>query len=160
MARDLGINIRKRAIGSFLEWDKFDQAVGGREQSLGTKLHQTMRSAVAKRAPALMNAIWKFNGYCSTLETLNKPEWPIPLPEPLPVKLAELRESPLLMEDVWISKTAGERPRWLVEPQVRNGIRAFLKTDRCVEEQRRLTTSAVGLGGNSAPFKQHWLLLP
>jgi hypothetical protein len=35
MARDLKINIRKRAIGSFFEWDKLDQAAGGREQALG-----------------------------------------------------------------------------------------------------------------------------
>ena len=36
MARDLKINIRKRAIGSFFEWDRLDQAVGGRSQTLGT----------------------------------------------------------------------------------------------------------------------------
>lgn len=35
MARDLKMNIRKRAIGSFFEWDRLDQAVGGRDQSLG-----------------------------------------------------------------------------------------------------------------------------
>ncbi|KAG6846960.1 hypothetical protein H0H93_010874 [Arthromyces matolae] len=35
MARDLKINIRKRAKGSFLEWDKLDQAVAGRDQTLG-----------------------------------------------------------------------------------------------------------------------------
>lgn len=35
MARDLKINIRKRAIGSFFEWDKLDQAAGGRAQALG-----------------------------------------------------------------------------------------------------------------------------
>jgi hypothetical protein len=35
MARDLKINIRKRAIGSFFEWDKLDCAVGGREKTLG-----------------------------------------------------------------------------------------------------------------------------
>ena len=35
LARDLKINIRKRAIGSFFEWDKLDQAVGGRNQALG-----------------------------------------------------------------------------------------------------------------------------
>jgi hypothetical protein len=35
MARDLKINIRKRAIGSFFEWDKLDQAVGGKHQALG-----------------------------------------------------------------------------------------------------------------------------
>lgn len=35
MARDLKINIRKRAIGSFFEWDKLDQAAGGRDQAIG-----------------------------------------------------------------------------------------------------------------------------
>jgi hypothetical protein len=35
MARDLKINIRKRAVGSFFEWDKLDQAAGGRDQALG-----------------------------------------------------------------------------------------------------------------------------
>lgn len=35
MARDLKINIRKRAVGSFFEWERLDQAVGGRAQTLG-----------------------------------------------------------------------------------------------------------------------------
>jgi hypothetical protein len=35
LARDLKINIRKRAIGSFFEWDKLDRAVGGLQQALG-----------------------------------------------------------------------------------------------------------------------------
>jgi len=35
MARDLKVNIRKRAIGSFFEWDRLDQAVGGRSNPLG-----------------------------------------------------------------------------------------------------------------------------
>ncbi|KAG6863650.1 hypothetical protein C0991_004361, partial [Blastosporella zonata] len=145
LARDLKINIRKRAINSFLEWDKLDQAVGGKEQSLGTKLHQATQSAIAKRAPALMNAICKYNGYCATLVELHQEEWSVAIPEPLPVKLAELRESPLLMEDVWISKTVGERPRWLAEPKVCEGIRALLKKDRCLEEQRRLGVEADNL---------------
>ena len=35
LARDLKINIRKRAIGSFFEWDKLDRAVGGKQKALG-----------------------------------------------------------------------------------------------------------------------------
>ena len=35
LARDLKMNIRKRAIGSFLEWERLDQAVGGKGQPLG-----------------------------------------------------------------------------------------------------------------------------
>ena len=35
MARDLKINIRKRAVGSFFEWDKLDHAVGSKDKPLG-----------------------------------------------------------------------------------------------------------------------------
>jgi len=35
MERDLKINIRKRAVGSFFEWDKLDHAVGGKDKPLG-----------------------------------------------------------------------------------------------------------------------------
>ena len=35
MAHDLKINIRKRAIASFFEWEKLDRAVGGKENPLG-----------------------------------------------------------------------------------------------------------------------------
>ena len=35
LAHDLKINICKRAIGSFFEWDKLDRAVGGAQKALG-----------------------------------------------------------------------------------------------------------------------------
>ena len=35
LARDLKMNIRKRAISSFFEWDKLNQAKGGREVAIG-----------------------------------------------------------------------------------------------------------------------------
>ncbi|KIM65572.1 hypothetical protein SCLCIDRAFT_112546, partial [Scleroderma citrinum Foug A] len=35
MARDLKINICKRAVGSFFEWDKLDRAVSGKDKPLG-----------------------------------------------------------------------------------------------------------------------------
>jgi hypothetical protein len=46
MARDLKINIRKRAIGSFFEWDRLDQAAGGREEALG-KVNGSMKCPVS-----------------------------------------------------------------------------------------------------------------
>jgi hypothetical protein len=39
LARDLKINIRKRAIASFFETDRLQQASGGREQALGEHLN-------------------------------------------------------------------------------------------------------------------------
>ena len=38
MAWDLKINIRKRAVGTFFEWDKLDRAVGGKDKPLGASL--------------------------------------------------------------------------------------------------------------------------
>jgi hypothetical protein len=161
MARDLKINIRKRAIGSFFEWDKLDQAAGGRQEALGrltssticlshcsllgTKLHQHTRKAIAKRKPALISALRKFNKYCETLETLYDPAWSIPLPQPLPTDLSELRNCTHLMEDVWVTPSDGSIPRWLEDLDIREGIRAMLKADRCLEEQGRIVMEAENL---------------
>jgi len=145
MARDLKISIRKRAIGSFFEWERLDQAVAGRNQALGTKLHQHTRKAISKRKPALMAAIRKFNRYCETLESLHQPSWSIPIPRPLPTGLAALRNGSDLQEDVWITPSDGKLPRWLDDSDVRDGIRAMLKVDRCSEERQRLRIEADNL---------------
>ncbi|KAI6025272.1 hypothetical protein BKA83DRAFT_4492027 [Pisolithus microcarpus] len=142
MARDLKINIRKRAIGSFFEWDKLDRAAGGKDKTLGTKLHQQTQKSITKRQPALMAAIRRFNRYCEQMEELYDPAYAIPLPSPLPTKLTELRSDPTLLQDVWVSPSVGEMPRWLEDATVRDGIRALLKRDRCREEQWRLGMEA------------------
>ncbi|KAG6810053.1 hypothetical protein H0H92_013548 [Tricholoma furcatifolium] len=145
IARDLKMNVRKRAIGSFFEWERIDQASGGRDQPLGTKLHQATRAAIKKRAPALSAGLRKYNDLCATLATMYNPEWKIPLPEPLPTELRPLRDAPSLMEDVWISRPADQVPPWLGDNKVREGIRAMLKSDRCVEEGKRLQMEADNL---------------
>ncbi|KAG1879476.1 hypothetical protein C8R48DRAFT_767734 [Suillus tomentosus] len=127
------------------EWDKLDRAVGGSQQTLGTKLHQHTRKAIAKRQPALMTAIRKFNSYCERLESLYDPVWNIPLPTPLPTKLAELCGDQTLMQDVWVTPSMGEVPQWLEDSDIRDGIRALLKRDRCLEEQKRLGLEADNL---------------
>ena len=109
----------------------------------GTKLHQSTLKVIQKRKPALLTVIRKFNKYCATLAELHKPEWGIPLP----VTLDSLRGngSTVLMEDVWISQTPGTLPRWLEDSDVREGIRAMLKIDRCREERLRLGIEADNL---------------
>lgn len=94
-----------------------------------------------------MTAIRKFNQYCATMESLYKPEWSIPLPPPLPTELAELRACTHLMEDVWVSPSAGNIPRWLDDLDVREGIRAMQKVDRAKEERDRLGQEAENLCG-------------
>ncbi|KAI0669310.1 hypothetical protein C8Q78DRAFT_1095812 [Trametes maxima] len=145
MARDLKMNIRKRAIGSFFEWDKLSRAAGGQDQPLGTKLHQQTQKAIAKRTPALRTAIKKFNGYCTELQAMYEDDWNIPLPHPLPTELAALRDDSSLLADVWITPVVGVIPRWLQDAFIRKGIRAMLALDRSVEERRRLGCEADNL---------------
>ncbi|KAG6914344.1 hypothetical protein DXG01_000923 [Tephrocybe rancida] len=103
VARDLKINVHKRAVGSFFEWDRLDQASGGRKQALGTKLHQATWAAIKKCTPTLMAGLCKYNDLCATLATMYNPAWAVPLPEALPTELKLLQDSPSLMQDVWIS---------------------------------------------------------
>ncbi|KIN93816.1 hypothetical protein M404DRAFT_35711, partial [Pisolithus tinctorius Marx 270] len=142
MVWDLKISIWKHVIGSFFEWDKLDRAVGGNQKALGTKLHQQTRKAIAKCQPALMSTIHKFNKYCERLTELYDASSGIPLPSPLPTKLAELRNDQSLLEDIWVTPSVGEIPQWLEDVDVREGIRAVLKSDRCLEEQQRLGMEA------------------
>ncbi|PPQ76972.1 hypothetical protein CVT26_007834 [Gymnopilus dilepis] len=144
LAHDLKITIRRQAISSFFEWDRLDQAVGGRNSALGTKLHQQTRKAISRRQPALMSAIKKYNAYCATLERLYNPACNLPLPQPLPTKLSELRDSSLLAEDVWTTSDSKPLP-WLRNPNVQSGIYAMLKQARCLEEKRRLQSEAENL---------------
>ncbi|KZT28316.1 hypothetical protein NEOLEDRAFT_1058906, partial [Neolentinus lepideus HHB14362 ss-1] len=145
VARDLKINIRKRAMGCFFEWNRIDQAVGGREQALGTKLHQKARKSLTRRRPALLTAINKFNTYCTKLRELAGPHPPFPLPTPLSLNLGHLKLDDNLMQDVWIDTREGECPLWLTDPAIRKGIRAFLQIDRCLEERRCLGREAENL---------------
>jgi len=92
-----------------------------------------------------MSAIRKFNNYCALLEELYDPSYAIPLPTPLPTKLAELRNDQSLLEDVWITRSHGEVPLWLKDSDVRSAIRAMLKLDCCHEEQLRLGMEADNL---------------
>ncbi|KAF8834008.1 hypothetical protein BDN67DRAFT_1016963 [Paxillus ammoniavirescens] len=142
MACDLKINIQKQAIGSFFEWDKLDRAVGGKDETLGMKLHQQTRKAISKRQPALMAAIHKYNKYCHQLEDLYDSSYTLPLPKSLPTKLTELHSDQTLLQDMWISPFIGEIPRWLEDVSVCDGIHGLLKRDRCQEEQQRLGMEA------------------
>jgi hypothetical protein len=106
---------------------------------IGTKLHQSTRKAISRRQPALLRLINKFNRYCADLETLRPLGCNIPIPQPLSTQLNGLREDPSLHEDVWITLSEGQIPRWLADADVRDGIRALHSADRCTEEAQRLS---------------------
>ena len=89
-----------------------------------------------------MSSIRKYNDYCALLEELYDPSYGILLPTLLPTKLAELRNDQTLLEDIWITRSHGDIPLWLKDRDVREGIRALLKRERCREEQLRLGMEA------------------
>ncbi|KIM62208.1 hypothetical protein SCLCIDRAFT_25141 [Scleroderma citrinum Foug A] len=134
--------LKDRAVGSFFEWDKLDCAVGGKDKPLGMKLHQQTWKAIAKCQPALMAAIRKYNNYCEQLSQLHNLTWAIPLPAALPTTLVNLRNDPTLMQDVWITPSVGEVPRWLEDIDVCDGIHTLLKHKHCLEEQHHLGIEA------------------
>ncbi|KAK0227895.1 hypothetical protein IW262DRAFT_1347717 [Armillaria fumosa] len=143
LARDLKMNIRKRAIGTFFEWDRLDQATGGHEQALGTKLHQQTRKSIARCRPALLAAIRKFNGYIGQLEEIAVDKGiRFPLPRRLSTDLSHLKNDDDLLQDVWTQAAPAVSPAWLIDADVRRGIRAMLQLDRCLEECRRLGLEA------------------
>ena len=92
-----------------------------------------------------MTAIRKFNNYCQALEAEYQPAWEFPLPTHLPTKLNELREDPSLLTDVWVTRVSTTIPLWLKDSSIRQGIRAVLEKDRCLEERRRLGREADNL---------------
>ncbi|KAJ8474914.1 hypothetical protein ONZ45_g15786 [Pleurotus djamor] len=146
LLREVKSSIRQRASGMFFEMERLDQAVGGRNLALGTRLHQQTRKGISKRAPALRNSIRKYNTLRDTLKgqlaQLRKRSdfkgWEIPVPPRLPEDIQALQDCDDLMEDVWIDATYKKPSRWLTDPTVRRGIRAMLKKKRCDEEATRL----------------------
>ncbi|KAJ7737641.1 hypothetical protein DFH07DRAFT_870602 [Mycena maculata] len=131
-------SIRQRAVGSFLEWESLRRAVKGHREAPGTKMYQATSKAIAKRQPALLRSVAKFNSYCAALEDLRPTTCDIQIPPPLATDLTSLRNDPYLQQDVWMAPSGGPPPRWLSDENVWDGIRSLHVADRCVEEAVRL----------------------
>ncbi|CAK5269727.1 unnamed protein product [Mycena citricolor] len=142
---DLKVNIRKRAVGSFYEMETLDRAVGGKKESLGTKFHQQTRKAMAKRHPILYRLIERFNSLCEKAEEEFPAGCHLPVPHPLPTRLASLRNDLTLYEDVCVTPSSGAIPRWLDDSDVRDGIQNMHSVDRCTEEMPRLNRERANL---------------
>ncbi|KAJ2930749.1 hypothetical protein H1R20_g6330, partial [Candolleomyces eurysporus] len=126
----------------FWEFDKLDRAAGGKDMATSTKMHQALCSTMTKRTSTLNHAIKNFNRECAKLVKLNKPHYQIPILDELPTKLADLKKCSTLIESVWVAPVDESVHRWVYDADMREGIRAFLKLDRCTEEQRRLGEEA------------------
>ncbi|KAK1226517.1 hypothetical protein PQX77_010504 [Marasmius sp. AFHP31] len=134
------------ANGTFYEWDRVDGAIGGVNEAMGTRLHQVTRNSISRRATAFENLIPKYNQHVTYLEEHHQPCHKVLVPSRLPTQLASLRDMQTshLWEDIWISKT-DTPPKWLVDEDIRKGIKSFLNLDRCAKERARLEKEAQNL---------------
>ncbi|KAJ7310118.1 hypothetical protein DFH08DRAFT_718861 [Mycena albidolilacea] len=124
--------------GLFTSFFKFD--------SSGTKLNQSTQKAMFKHRPALQKAITKFNSLCANLETLHPLGCLIPIPLPLPTELNNLKNNPVLPEDIWVTpSTTGSILRWLENHNVCDGICSLHSVDRCTEEGSHLNLEWVSM---------------
>ncbi|KAJ7079870.1 hypothetical protein C8R43DRAFT_910062 [Mycena crocata] len=138
MTRILKQRVRGRAVGSFFEYDRLAQSKSGKQAALGNQVYMQTTKGIAKRRPALVAAINLYNRSCKELEKLYKATYNIPIPSQLSTNIKELQNDPSLMEDIWMGRS---EPRWL-QKDVRTGIQAMLKGDRCVEEHKRISREA------------------
>lgn len=101
-------------------------------------MHQHVRGAMTKKTAGLTAAVTRYNTECRALIAMRAANCRIPVPQPLPVKLSELKTCTSLMESVWVDNVDESQHRWIREPAIRESIRAMHKVQRCVEERERL----------------------
>ncbi|KAJ2934568.1 hypothetical protein H1R20_g2518, partial [Candolleomyces eurysporus] len=142
LLREIKATVQRKATSTFWEFDKLDRAAGGKDIALGTKMHQHVRSSMSKKTVALTKAIQRYNTECQALAAMRPPGCQIPVPDPLPTSMVELKRDNSLMENVWIEPVTDGSHRWVHDQDVRDGIRAMLRLQRCREERRRLGTEA------------------
>ncbi|KAJ2914823.1 hypothetical protein MD484_g5591, partial [Candolleomyces efflorescens] len=142
LLRELKFQVQRRATSAFWEFDKLDQAAGGKEVPHGTKMHQTIRASMSKKTAALTSAVEHYNRDCNKLAKARPPKCTIPVPKPLPSTLKLLKACPDLMESVWIEPIDPQKQRWVHDAGIRSGIRAVHRLERCAEETRRLGREA------------------
>jgi hypothetical protein len=104
----------------------------------GTALHQRTRAAIKKRAPIIKKLIIKHNEVRRTLISLLDSGDTFHVPPEIPSDLSKLRAEDSLLEEVYFAEAGKPVPRWVKEQGVRDGIRAMLLVQRCIEEQKRL----------------------
>ncbi|KAJ6605852.1 hypothetical protein B0H10DRAFT_1957084 [Mycena sp. CBHHK59/15] len=106
----------------------------GAGEALGTKLHQKTRKAIAKRQPALLKSIHKFNEYCADLERLLLQAARYPFPSPLYCVERALHSLDRCAEESRRLNLERENmSRWLTEELAIVGLAIEILTDSTLE---------------------------
>ncbi|KAF8064953.1 hypothetical protein FPV67DRAFT_1671258 [Lyophyllum atratum] len=142
-ARALKVRLRDRLRFRKFELDRLERSF--RKQVNDQKINAHTASSVNRRQPTIQRLAQDYNRLCDTMAKMIK-EKKAPRGARCPAKidtkgLFALDVDDGIWQDVGLDDDDNpevEPPPWLSNEDVRNGIKAMLERDRCVEEETRL----------------------
>ncbi|KAG6834332.1 hypothetical protein H0H93_010415 [Arthromyces matolae] len=138
--RALKLRLRDKLRARKFELDRVERSF--RHQVNNQRINEHTEASVKRRDPSITQLATKYNKLCDTLADLIKKKKAPPrsvCPRKIEVKgLFSLDVDDTIWEDVGLNKDDVEPPAWLADQAVRDGIKALLEHDRCLEEDIRL----------------------
>ncbi|KAF9235994.1 hypothetical protein BU15DRAFT_89344 [Melanogaster broomeanus] len=108
------------------------------------KLHKHISNALNHREPAILSLVSQYNSLCDNMKTYIK-DGNAPRHAAQPVKISQQGLFSVDVDDeIWQDvgleddHDQGPQPPWLVDEEVKEGIKHVLELDRCEEEKSRL----------------------
>ncbi|KII90299.1 hypothetical protein PLICRDRAFT_78542, partial [Plicaturopsis crispa FD-325 SS-3] len=144
-ARALKKRIRDRLRQRKFELERLERAYRHTVNGMKKNLKTHAASSVKRREPGIVALAKSYNKLCQELASLIKRRKALPgAVPPTPIArdgLFKLDVDDDIWQDVGLSDEEGvvaDIPLWLGDDDVREGIRARLELDRCIEEEDRL----------------------
>ncbi|KAJ7603276.1 hypothetical protein DFH06DRAFT_1022371, partial [Mycena polygramma] len=141
-ARALKCRLREKLRSRKFELDRVERNY--HRKKTDTKLKTHIEDAVKRRDPGIQELVRHYNKLCAEMERLIKnhkaPRNALP-PEPIaPKSVWGLDVDDEIWQDIGLDDAYDEQepPLWLKSEAVRDGIKAMLQLDRCLEEEPRL----------------------
>ncbi|KAK7456327.1 hypothetical protein VKT23_010574 [Stygiomarasmius scandens] len=132
-----------------------------RKQRSEQKLHDHTRDSVQRRDPSILALATKYNNLCGEIcDLIDRGKATTHAVYPIKIDKSTLFDLDT-NEDIWqnvgLTDNGDEPPPpWMVEENVRKGIRAMLELDRCAEEHARLQIQRQSL---QEWFVEEWQIL-
>ncbi|KAK7435306.1 hypothetical protein VKT23_019751 [Stygiomarasmius scandens] len=132
-----------------------------RKQRSEQKLHDHTRDSVQRRDPSILALATKYNHLCDEILVLiQRGKAPAHAVPPIKIEkstLFALDTDEDIWQDVGLTENGDQLPPpWMVDENVRKGIRAMLELDRCAEESARLRIQRQSL---QEWFLEEWQVL-
>ncbi|KAJ3748151.1 hypothetical protein EV360DRAFT_97769 [Lentinula raphanica] len=149
-AHALKLRLRKRLTSRKFERDQIERSFR-RQQYNDRKVRTHTEDAVKQRDPGIQALARRYNALCNQMkDLLNARKAPrnAIAPQPIPVKeLFNLDVDDAIWQDVGLDDAGDCKnpPAWLMDEDVRSGIKGILLRDRCDEEFKRLKGECLAL---------------